>query len=1162
MQGTEFGALANNGEPTQTHALIVGSTAIDAGTCVNALDQRGYLRPAGATCNIGAYEYNAVVADTIPAAFSFTAQTGVALFTPATSNIITVSGINAATPISIAGGTYSINGGAYTSVAGTVSNGNTVAVRLTASASFSTLTTATLTIGGVSGAFAVTTLAADTTPNAFSFTAQTGVALSTVATSNTITVAGINSAANISIAGGTYSINGGAYTAVTGTANNGDTVTVKQTSSAGYSILTTATLTIGGVSGAFNVTTLAATTSYTAPSAIGTGNITASFTGGGAGCGYTAAQFIPLTGHAASPPSGSAPAGVSFPQGLFDFTTGGCTAGSTITLTITYPQALPAGTQYWKYGPTPGNAVPHWYVLPATIAGNTATFSITDGGLGDDDLAANGTIVDQGGPGVPGGGGAASIPTLSEWGLILLAGMLGVFGMVGVRRNKSPVSLGAWCAAYLAAAVLLSFATPALAATNSWLGLGDTAGAKLWSGIEPGDWSETTPPANGDDVVLNGNGPSHPSTYDLNRTLNSITLNTPVWVATPGWTIANGGGFVLGLQSGGFITDNNTRGPDTLNTGVTLNGPATFTLSAGAIGLSFGTAAITGTGPLTLVNNSTDNALQLNFANTYTGATTINGTDRVFLDVNGAIPTGSALTVNGSALFNANADSTIGSLAGGGNVFLNGNNTLSVGGDNTSTTFSGVYQDVNGSAALTKSGSGTFTLSGVNTYTGATTINGGVLAVNGSLASPVTVNAGGTLGGTGAIGNTVTVNSGGALAPGLSPGIINTGDLALTSGSTLAIEINGATAGTQYDQVNVTGTVDLGGATLGVTLGYTPSVATVFVIVNNDGAANAITGTFAGLAEGATFAVGAITFRISYTGGDGNDVTLTVMDTTPDAFGFTAQTGVARSTQITSAPAQIGGINMATSWTATGGTACVSSGNDCACDVSAYAASGSVSNNQYMCARQTSSASFSATTTATLTIGGVSGAFAVTTLAVTTSYTAPSATGTGNIAASFTGGAGCGYTVAQFIPLTGHAASPPAGSAPAGVSFPHGLFDFTAAGCLMQGATLAFTITYPQALPAGTQYWKYGPTPGNAVPHWYVLPATIAGNTATFSITDGGLGDDDLAANGTIVDQGGQGVPGGGAASIPTLSEWGLILLAGLMGLLGMGAMRRGDAAY
>jgi hypothetical protein len=439
VQGTGFSALSNNGGATQTHALLAGSAAIDAGDntiCaaapVSNASQNGVTRPldgdgnSTTVCDIGAYEAPAVP-DATPDAFSFAAQTGVALATPTTSNTITVSGINAATPISIsAGGSYSINGGAYTSVAGTVNNGDMVTLRQTSSGSFSTLTTATLTIGGVAGTFDVTTLAMDTIPDAFSFTAQTGVALNSVATSNTITLAGINSASAISIAGGTYSVNGGAYTSVAGSVSNGDTVTLRQTSSGSYATLTTATLTIGGVSGAFSVTTLAAPTSYTGPTATGTGNATAVISG--AGCGFTAAQFVPL---AVSPPSG-----VSFPHGLFNFTLGNCTPGGMVTLNITYPNAIPAGTQYWKYGPTSDNHSSHWYTIPATISGNTMTFSITDGGLGDDDYTANGIIADAGGPGVQAqSSGVAAIPTLSEWCVILLAGMLGVFGMAGMRRR-------------------------------------------------------------------------------------------------------------------------------------------------------------------------------------------------------------------------------------------------------------------------------------------------------------------------------------------------------------------------------------------------------------------------------------------------------------------------------------------------------------------------------------------------------------------------------------------------------------------------------------------------------------------------------------------------------------------------------------------------------
>ena len=82
--------------------------------------------------------------------------------------------------------------------------------------------------------------------------------------------------------------------------------------------------------------------------------------------------------------------------------------------------ASPAGAQYWKYRPTPSIPTASWYALPATITGNTAGFSITDGQLGADDLAANGTIVDQGGSGIPPGGiGAASIATLSQWALTM-----------------------------------------------------------------------------------------------------------------------------------------------------------------------------------------------------------------------------------------------------------------------------------------------------------------------------------------------------------------------------------------------------------------------------------------------------------------------------------------------------------------------------------------------------------------------------------------------------------------------------------------------------------------------------------------------------------------------------------------------------------------------
>jgi YVTN family beta-propeller protein len=181
---------------------------------------------------------------------------------------------------------------------------------------------------------------------------------------------------------------------------------------------------------------------FSGPTATGSGTATVSFTGGGAACAFAppgngpleSAFFIAVSGHPKSPPAGSAPAGVAFVHGLLDFVLVGCTPGSTVSFTVTYPSALDPGTLYYKYGPTPGNAAPQWYVLPAAITGNTATFSITDGALGDDDLTANGTVVDQGGPGGP-PSEPRQVPTLSQWALLLMALLLMFTGMVASRRR-------------------------------------------------------------------------------------------------------------------------------------------------------------------------------------------------------------------------------------------------------------------------------------------------------------------------------------------------------------------------------------------------------------------------------------------------------------------------------------------------------------------------------------------------------------------------------------------------------------------------------------------------------------------------------------------------------------------------------------------------------
>jgi S-layer protein (TIGR01567 family) len=95
------------------------------------------------------------------------------------------------------------------------------------------------------------------------------------------------------------------------------------------------------------------------------------------------------------------PAGANLYYGLFRFNITGLTPGGSANITLTFSDNLPAGTTYWKYGANATNTTPHWYTIPSTINGNELTIMLTDGGDGDDDLAANGNIRDDGGPSIP-----------------------------------------------------------------------------------------------------------------------------------------------------------------------------------------------------------------------------------------------------------------------------------------------------------------------------------------------------------------------------------------------------------------------------------------------------------------------------------------------------------------------------------------------------------------------------------------------------------------------------------------------------------------------------------------------------------------------------------------------------------------------------------------
>jgi serine protease AprX len=189
--------------------------------------------------------------------------------------------------------------------------------------------------------------------------------------------------------------------------------------------------TTGNILGGCNVTPafeLIPVTTFSGPVAVGVGTGSAAIvSGGGANCSFDLANtnFIAST---AQPPSGS------FSQGWFRLRLMSCTSGSTVRVSVTYPN--PIGPTYLKYGRTAASPSTDVFYTPAglVISGNTATFDLTDGGLGDNDLTANGVIVDPSGPVRPADEPSIAVPTLQSWHLLFLA--LSILGFVW-RRQRS-----------------------------------------------------------------------------------------------------------------------------------------------------------------------------------------------------------------------------------------------------------------------------------------------------------------------------------------------------------------------------------------------------------------------------------------------------------------------------------------------------------------------------------------------------------------------------------------------------------------------------------------------------------------------------------------------------------------------------------------------------
>jgi autotransporter-associated beta strand protein len=225
---------------------------------------------------------------------------------------------------------------------------------------------------------------------------------------------------------------------------------------------------------------------------------------------------------------------------------------------------------------------------------------------------------------------------------------------------------------------------------------------------------------------------------------------------------------------------------------------------------------------------------------------------------------------------------TIGSLSGTGSVLL-GARVLTIGSNNQSTTFSGVIQD---SGGVNKRGTGTLTLAGNNLYIGNTTVSGGVLEVSnrrgsGTGTGSVNVQAG-TLAGKGIISGAVTIGTGSGAF--LAPSIASNQPAILTCQNTLTFKADSAytyklnTMHGRADQVRAKGVTIESGAQFdfNAVANKRLTTGTVFIAISNT-SANPIGGTFANLPDNSTFTVGRNNYQASYSGGDGNDLTLTVV---------------------------------------------------------------------------------------------------------------------------------------------------------------------------------------------------------------------------------------------------------------------------------------------
>lgn len=247
-----------------------------------------------------------------------------------------------------------------------------------------------------------------TIPDAFAFEAVSDAEPGSQVTSQTVTISGLDEATGISISGGEYRIGDGAFTSAAGTVTPDAQVQVRATAPAVAGGTATATLTIGGISGGFSVTTRMPAQASTATIADAPG-----------GSIMLTASAGTLSNARSVPTPAGAPANRSYPNGFVAFDITGVPVGGQVTVTLD----LPAGSTPNSYLKCSADGSSCADFAGATFNGDRVTLVLTDNGAGDSNPAP-GVISDPGAPSLRqrsggGGGGAYGL-----WLLLTLAGLL------------------------------------------------------------------------------------------------------------------------------------------------------------------------------------------------------------------------------------------------------------------------------------------------------------------------------------------------------------------------------------------------------------------------------------------------------------------------------------------------------------------------------------------------------------------------------------------------------------------------------------------------------------------------------------------------------------------------------------------------------------------